>query len=309
MLKNRKTKAVCLMLLSALSFSIMQIFVKWSSAEVGTFEQTFFRNLVSLAIAAVMVGRERLDLVQEIKRGRWALWGRSFFGFLGVLLFFYAAGHARQADVAMLNRASPVFVTLFAGIFLKEKITPVKIASTVLCLTGAYIAMQPSFESNPFPLLAALGAAVTAGIAYTMLSYCKAFVAAPVIIFHFSLFSTVCSAVLMLPGFVVPSPPVCVMLLMIGVFAAGGQFLLTYAYQHAPASEVSIYQYSGVVFTAVLSYFAFGETLNASSVLGGFIILGAIFWVFMYHRKSAGVEETAGEKRMEDETLPREPDI
>ena len=49
----------------------------------------------------------------------------------------------------------------------------------------------------------------------------------------------------MIPGFVVPSPKVVVMLLMVGLFAAGGQYLLTYAYQQAPASEVSIYQYSG----------------------------------------------------------------
>ena len=89
----------------------------------------------------------------------------------------------------------------------------------------------------------------------------------------------------MLPQFVVPSPKTFVMLLLIGVFAAGGQFLLTYAYQHAPASEVSIYQYSGVVFTAVMSYFVFGESLSASSLLGGALILGAIFWVFQYHRK------------------------
>ena len=273
------------MLLSALSFSVMQVFVKLTSSEVGTFEQTFFRNLVSLFIAAGMVRREKLRVFQEMKRGRWALWGRSFFGFLGVVLFFYATGQARQADVAMLNRASPVFVTLFAALFLKEKITPVKVASTFLCLTGAYVAMQPSFDSNPFPLLAALSAAVVSGVAYTMLSYCKNYVNPSVIVFHFSAFSTVCSLVLMLPRFVVPSLPVLAMLLLIGVFAAGGQFLLTYAYQRAPASEVSIYQYSGVVFTAALSYLVFGESLSGSSLLGGALILGAIFWVFQYHRK------------------------
>lgn len=273
------------MLLSALSFSVMQVFVKLTSSEVGTFEQTFFRNLVSLFIAAGMVRRENLPVLQEIKRGRWAIWGRSFFGFLGVVLFFYATGHARQADVAMLNRASPVFVTLFAGMFLKEKITPVKVASTLLCLTGAYVAMQPSFDSNPFPLLAALSAAVVSGIAYTLLSYCKNYVDPSVIVLHFSAFSTVCSFVLMLPRFVVPSLPVLGMLLLIGVFAAGGQFLLTYAYQRAPASEVSIYQYSGVVFTAILSYLAFGESLSGTSLLGGALILAAIFWVFEYHRK------------------------
>ncbi len=282
---NQKTKAVSLMLLSALSFSVMQVFVKLTSSEVGTFEQTFFRNLVSLVIAAEMVRREKLPVFQEVKRGGWALWGRSFFGFLGVVLFFYATGHARQADVAMLNRASPVFVTLFAALFLKEKITPVKVASTLLCLTGAYVAMQPSFDSNPFPLLAALSAAVVAGMAYTMLAYCKTRVHPSAIVLHFSAFSTACALLLMLPQFVVPSPKTFVMLLLIGVFAAGGQFLLTYAYQHAPASEVSIYQYSGVVFTAVMSYFVFGESLSASSLLGGALILGAIFWVFQYHRK------------------------
>lgn len=66
------------MLVSSLSFSIMQVFVKLSSEEVGTFEQTFFRNLVSLIIAAVMVRRENLQVFQEIKRGGWALGeGRS----------------------------------------------------------------------------------------------------------------------------------------------------------------------------------------------------------------------------------------
>ena len=271
------------MLASALSFSVMQVFVKLSSAEVGPFDQPFCRNLISLLIAAGMVRREKRPVLREIRQGGWALWGRSFFGCLGIVLFFYATGHARQADVAMLNRSSPVFVTLFAGLFLKEKITPVKIASTVLCLLGAYIAMQPSFDSNPFPLLSALLAAVVAGMAYTMLAYCKNFVSPSVIIFHFSAFSTVCAAALMLPSFVVPSWKVFFMLLLIGVFAAGGQFLLTYAYQQAPASEVSIYQYSGVVFTAALSFLLLGESLSGSSIVGGLVILGAIFWVFEYH--------------------------
>lgn len=293
-MRDRKAKAVCLMLVSALSFSIMQIFVKLSSSEVATFEQVFFRNLISLIIAAVMVRREKLPVFQEIRRGSWALFGRSFFGFLGIVLFFYATSHAKQADVAMLNRSSPVFVTLFAGLFLKERITPVKIASTVLCLVGAYIAMQPSFDSNPLPLLSAFAAAVVAGIAYTLLAYCKNFVSPSVIIFHFSAFSTVCAGILMLPSFVVPSPKVFLMLLMIGIFAAGGQFLLTYAYKMAPASEVSIYQYSGVVFTAGLSFVILGESLSGSSIIGGLTILGAIFWTFEYHRK---VESPKGSEK------------
>ena len=72
-MRKPKTKAIFLMLVSSLSFSVMQIFVKLSSEEVGTFEQTFFRNLVSLIIAAVMVRQEKLRVFQEIKKGGWAL--------------------------------------------------------------------------------------------------------------------------------------------------------------------------------------------------------------------------------------------
>lgn len=77
-MSGSKTRAVTLMLLSALSFSIMQVFVKMSSTEVGTFEQVFFRNLVSMIIAGITVYREKLDLIPEIKKGGLTLWGRSF---------------------------------------------------------------------------------------------------------------------------------------------------------------------------------------------------------------------------------------
>ncbi|CAN4041894.1 DUF951 domain-containing protein, partial [Dysosmobacter welbionis] len=63
-----------------------------------------------------------------------------------------------------------------------------------------------------------------------------------------------------------------------------GQFLLTFAYQVVPASEVSIYQYSGVVFTAALSYWVLGETLNTTSIIGALLILAGTFWVFEYRR-------------------------
>lgn len=283
-MNERKARAVILMLLSALSFSIMQVFVKMSSEEVGTFEQVFFRNLVSLIITGFTVYKQKIPLFQEMKKGGWSLWGRSFFGFLGIVFFFYAAGRARQADVAMLNRSSPVFVALFAGPLLKENMSISKICAIGLCLLGAYISMQPTFDSNPIPLLCALCAAIVAGLAYTLLSYTKRFTSASAIIFHFSLFSTIAAGVLMYPRFTVPSFKVMCMLMMIGLFAAGGQYLLTYAYQKAPASEVSIYQYSGVIFTSILSFLIFGESLNYTSVIGAMIILLAIFWLFKSSR-------------------------
>lgn len=84
---GRKTKAVTLMLLSALSFSFMQVFVKLSSSEVGTFEQVFFRNLVSLFIAGITVRKEKIDLIPEMKKAAGLCGAVPFLGFWALFSF------------------------------------------------------------------------------------------------------------------------------------------------------------------------------------------------------------------------------
>ena len=72
----------------------------------------------------------------------------------------------------------------------------------------------------------------------------------------------------MIPSFVVPTPRDLMMLILIGIFGAGGQIGLTYAYQKAPAAEVSIYDYSGIIFSAILGYVLLGESLSLSTIVG-----------------------------------------
>lgn len=83
------------------------------------------------------------------------LFGRSFFGFLGLITLFYASSHAAQGDVTILNKTSPIWVTILAVIFMKEKLPKIQIPALALSMVGAFIVFRPSFESNPFPLVVA----------------------------------------------------------------------------------------------------------------------------------------------------------
>lgn len=274
------------MLLSALSFSLMQVVVKISATHVGTMQQVFFRNLFSLFVTFVLLRRNRLPLMGP-RAYRLPLFARSFLGFVGVVMLFYASAGARQADVALLNRTSAIWVSVFAMIFLKEKISKVQVPVILLCLAGAFVAMRPSFESNFLPLLLAFLTAVSSGLAYTMIAFCKGHVNPLTVIFHFSLFSTAAAGILMIPAFVIPSWRDLMILILIGIFGAAGQISLTYAYQKAPASEVSIYDYSGILFSAVLGYFLLGEALTASTVLGAALIVCGALWSYLYHQRQA----------------------
>lgn len=283
---KERNQAVLLMLLSALSFSLMQTVVKISSTAVGTMQQVFCRNLISMFITFVILKREHLPLLGP-REYQLPLFLRSFFGFVGVVMLFTATIGARQADIALLNRTSPIWVSLFAMLFLKEKISKIQVPVILLCLAGAFVAMQPSFESDATPLVLALLTAISSALAYTMIAFCKGHVNPLTVIFHFSLFSTVAAGILMIPTFVVPGWKDIIMLCLIGVFGAGGQICLTYAYQKAPASEVSIYDYSGIIYSALLGYFLLGEELTLPTVVGALLITAGGLWSYLYHRKNA----------------------
>ena len=72
-------------------------------------------------------------------------------------------------------------------------------------------------------------------------------------------------------------------LLMAGICAAGGQFSITGAYRHAPAREISIYDYSQVIFSAIIGFFLFGDIPDGFSFLGYFIICGMAILNFLYN--------------------------
>ena len=76
-----------------------------------------------------------------------------------------------------------------------------------------------------------------------------------------------------------------VYLLLAGVFACVGQLGITKAYVCAPAKEISVYDYTQVLFAAALGYFAFGEVPDGLSVLGYVLICGAGVGMFLYNRR------------------------
>lgn len=141
-MENRK-QAILLMTLSSASFCLMSLVVKLSATNIGTLQQVFFRNLVSLFIVGFLIYRKKLPFLGE-KKYQPALCARSFFGFLGVVMLFYATAHARQADVAIISRTTPIWTTLFAALILKEKISRVQIPVIALCLAGQLCRHAPS---------------------------------------------------------------------------------------------------------------------------------------------------------------------
>lgn len=283
---KEKTQAALFIILSAFFFSMMQAMVRLSASGIGTMQQVFFRNSISLLVAAYLIKKNGLRFFGP-KEYQPALLLRSLAGSLGMILLFYASAHASQGDVSVLSRTNILWVCLFAALILKERISKEEIPMIALCLAGTVIALRPTFDSSILPLLAAELSALCCGVAYVMISYCKGHVPSTTIVFYFSLFSTVGAGILMIPSWVSPTPKQWFMLILIGLFGSLGQICITNAYQKAPAAEVSIYDYSGIIFSALIGMLLLGEGLAVTTVIGALLITAAGLLSYFNGRRKA----------------------
>lgn len=91
----------------------------------------------------------------------------------------------------------------------------------------------------------------------------------------FSAFTCVCAIPFFAFNFQPMSAKQWIFLLLAGCAAAGGQLSITAAYRHAPAKEISVFDYSQIVYAALWGFLIFGEIPDALSFVGYAIIIGA----------------------------------
>lgn len=282
---SNKTKGVLCMLISALGFTFMSVTVKYVTG-IPLFEKVFFRNLVSLGLAFYMIKKSASPVFGK-RENQIALLARSGFGLAGVVLNFYAIANLSLADSSMLGKLSPIFVTIMACLFLSEKIDKEQILGIVITFAGALLVIKPQFSMSMLPSLSGILSAASSGVAYTLLRYLKDKENPDTIIFYFSFISVTFMAPLVLMDYVHPTPIQLFFLLATGVFAAVGQFGVTYAYKYSKATEVSIYTYSAIVFGIVLGFIFFDEIPDLLSLAGGALIIAVAFYMFKHNQKKA----------------------
>lgn len=282
---TQKNKGVCCILLSSFSFALMNLFVRMSG-DLPSIQKSFFRNFVAMLFAAAILWRER-PAIQMDREAKKYLLLRSICGTVGILCNFYAVDHLVLADASMLNKMSPFFAILFAIFLLKEKINLFQGLCVAAAFLGTLFVIKPTPSNLAcFPALIGLLGGLGAGMAYT---YVRALglkgVKGPFIVFFFSAFSCVVTLPYLIFSYHPMTGTQILILLLAGLAAAGGQFSITAAYTYAPAREISVYDYSQIIFSAILGYFVFGQVSDAMSWLGYLIITSTAVAMFIRNNR------------------------
>lgn len=285
-LKNVKPlyKGIVLIIMSAFFFALMNMFVQLSG-DLPAVQKSFFRNFIAFIFAGVVLIKEKKGLSVP-KNAVVPLVLRAMCGTVGILCNFYALGELDLADASILNKMSPFFAIIFSIFLLKEKIKPIQFFIVLGAFIGAMCVVKPSFVNvDAIPAFIALCGGMFAGLAYTFVRMLgQKGVKGAVIVCFFSGFSCIVTLPFLIFDFTPMTLAQLISLLFAGLAAAGGQFTITSAYCYAPAKEVSVYDYSQIIFAATLGFFVFGQVPDLLSWLGYFIICAMAVVMFFYNK-------------------------
>lgn len=285
---GQKTKGIIYIVVAAFGFSVMSLFVKLAG-DLPAFQKAFFRNFIALIFITVMMLRENIGFAPK-KENIPGLLGRSLCGTLGLLCNFYALGTLNLSDANMLNKLSPFFAIIFSIFLLREKPTAAQVLGVAVAFGGSLLIIKPGFaDARLIPALAGVLGGLGAGAAYTFVRKLgKKGENSKRIVFYFSAFS----CLFCLPFLIVQYKSMTFLqtlyLIFAGTFACVGQLGITKAYLCAPAKEISVYDYTQVIFAALLGFFVFGDLPDIWSVLGYILICGAGVAMFFYNKRKEG---------------------
>lgn len=291
--RSNTTKGIVCILLAALGFSLMTFFIRLSG-DLPTMEKAFFRNALAAIVSFILLKKDG-EKFRIKKENALDLFWRCLFGTTGLIANFYAIDKLGIADANMLNKLSPFFAIMLSIPVLKERPNKVDVSTTLVAFLGALLIVRPgSGMVSTLPAVIGLYGGFSAGFAYVFVRKLgQKGEKTPIIVLCFSLFSSLLCIPFIMPVFVAPTAKQLVFLILAGLSATLGQFGITTAYKYAPAKEISVFDYTQVVFAAILGMVFINEIPVPMSLAGYVIIIGMAVFRWRYNLTKDRANRTA----------------
>lgn len=279
--------------LSGFFFSLMSVGIRFAG-DLPSMQKCVFRNAFALIIAAAALCRSRTP-PRCVKGDFWLVTGRAVIGTAGLICNFYANDHMNIADANVLNKLSPFMVLIFSALLLKESFRLAHLLIVTGAFCGCLFVVKPTMDlGQMLPALAGAFGGISAGFALTLVREMgRRGENEMVIVFYFSLCSTLVSLPFMIFDFRPFSPAQFGGLMLAGIGGCGGQLCITKAYRYAPAREISVFDYSQVLFSALFGCFLLDQRPDGYSLIGYGIMLAMGVALFLYNKRHYSGEEAA----------------
>ena len=276
-------KAIKFMVLSTLAFACMNVVVKYL-VNINPHQIVFFRSAGSLFFTFGFLIRNKIPMLGNNKL---LLILRGLVGVTSMTFFFMSIKYLPVGTAVSLRYLAPIFAAVFAVIFLREKIEPLRWLFFIAAFAGVLILKGMDSQVDSYGLMLVLIASVFSGLVFVLISKIGKGDHPVVIVNYFMVIATIVGGLMSIRNWENPVGIEWALLLSLGVFGYLGQVYMTKAFQIAPTSHVAPIKYIEVVFTLLFGVLWFGEIYTFWSLLGITMIISSLVLNVLYKGRVA----------------------
>ena len=259
------------------SWACMAAGARYLTGEIHTFEIVLFRSvfggifllpwLFKVGLAGLKTRRVGMHLA------------RGFIGLAVIYLLFSAIARAPLGEVAAIMSTRPMVASLAAIIILHEAAHGRRWAATIIGFIGALLIIRPGISDvSAGALLALLAVMGMAALTIVMKSLARTEAPDTIVAWQMMLF-TPCALIPALFVWQTPDFWQFLLLASTGLFGTLTQRCLTRAYAAADATVIMPFDFTRLVFSALLGLILFQEFPDIWVWAGGAIILTGVLWM------------------------------
>jgi drug/metabolite transporter (DMT)-like permease len=275
------------MLISTFGFSAMQVLVKLMP-QFNSFQHIFFRSFIGWVFCIIYLKINHISLIGKNVK---FLIIRGLVGSISMFSFFYILTHIPFASSVALKYLSPFFTSVFAVLFLKEKIKPIQWLFFLISFFGILVMKGFDTRISLFDLSIGILSAVFGGLLFIIIKKIGDDDHQLVILQYFMFISTMLSGIICIPNWKTPNSTELIGLLAIGIVGFFAQNYFTKAIQSSEkASTLSNLRYLEAAYAFLIGYFIFHETYNLQSFVGLFLIFAGLLLSLKFKTKSGLIE-------------------
>jgi drug/metabolite transporter (DMT)-like permease len=204
---------------------------------------------------------------------------------LEVGLFYAAVAFMPLADAMTYWLAGPIYVVVIAAVFLGEKVSALRWALVGAGFIGVVLALWPSAETLTLPALIAIVGSICFAIMTVMARSLRG--TPDVTLVTWQTVGALIGGIALLPmGWVTPTPFDFALLSLLGVVALSAHMCITRAMKLAPASVLTPYTYTLIVWAVILGWLVFGDVPSWNVFAGAAIIVVAGLTLFIVETRA-----------------------
>ncbi|HEY6025064.1 MAG TPA: DMT family transporter [Pseudolabrys sp.] len=271
---DRIPLGILFMLGATIMFALSSALSKWQVASYSFVEVLFFRAAASLITCGALILPGTGLAVLRTRRLRDHI-GRSATQATAQSLIIIAFGLMPLAGAVAINFSSPLFATLFAALWLKEKVGLARAGALVVGFLGVVLVAAPGADTFRLGALFALGNAVLFGSVTAAVRGMTTTESAETLTMYQMIFLTLFFTLALPFFFTWPTSTDTIAMFGNGVINAVGQYWWTRALSLAPPSAVGPFYYFMLVWSAALGFAFWGDVPTLALLGGSAIVVGS----------------------------------